>query len=453
MPRLFGTDGVRGIANSGLTVEMALGLAQAAAVVLGKGRTADGRRASGRRPIAVIARDPRISGEFLNAAVSAGLASSGVDVYDAGVVPTPALAFLVADFRADLGVMISASHNPAPDNGIKFFATGGTKLPDEVEDRIEGALDEPKIAPTGGDVGRIRRFADAEDRYIVHLLSTLPNRLDGVHVVLDCAHGAAAGVSPQVFTDAGATVTIIGADPDGLNINDGVGSTHLDNLADAVLRHGADLGIAHDGDADRCLAVDAQGNVVDGDQIMAILARAMNERGALKDSTLVATVMSNLGLKRAMADNGIRMLETAVGDRYVLEALNEHGLSLGGEQSGHVIMTEFATTGDGILTGLHLVAEVARTGKTLAELASVMTVYPQILINVRGVDHHGLKNNEPIAAAVAAAEAGLGDSGRVLLRPSGTEPMVRVMVEAEDQATADRVARGLAAIVEVELAL
>ncbi|MDQ1543710.1 MAG: phosphoglucosamine mutase [Actinomycetota bacterium] len=453
MPRLFGTDGVRGIANSGLTVEMALGLAQAAAVVLGKGRTADGRRASGRRPIAVIARDPRISGEFLNAAVSAGLASSGVDVYDAGVVPTPALAFLVADFRADLGVMISASHNPAPDNGIKFFATGGTKLPDVVEDRIEGALVEPKIAPTGGDVGRIRRFADAEDRYIVHLLSTLPNRLDGVHVVLDCAHGAAAGVSPQVFTDAGATVTIIGADPDGLNINDGVGSTHLDNLADAVLRHGADLGIAHDGDADRCLAVDAQGNVVDGDQIMAILARAMNERGALKDSTLVATVMSNLGLKRAMADNGIRMLETAVGDRYVLEALNEHGLSLGGEQSGHVIMTEFATTGDGILTGLHLVAEVARTGKTLAELASVMTVYPQILINVRGVDHHGLKNNEPIAAAVAAAEAGLGDSGRVLLRPSGTEPMVRVMVEAEDQATADRVARGLAAIVEVELAL
>jgi phosphoglucosamine mutase len=453
MPRLFGTDGVRGIANSGLTVEMALGLAQAAAVVLGKGRTADGRRDSGRRPIAVIARDPRISGEFLNAAVSAGLASSGVDVYDAGVVPTPALAFLVADFRADLGVMISASHNPAPDNGIKFFATGGTKLPDVVEDRIEGALAEPKIAPTGGDVGRIRRFADAEDRYIVHLLSTLPNRLDGVHVVLDCAHGAAAGVSPQVFTDAGATVTIIGADPDGLNINDGVGSTHLDNLADAVLRHGADLGIAHDGDADRCLAVDAQGNVVDGDQIMAILAHAMNERGALKDSTLVATVMSNLGLKRAMADNGIRMLETAVGDRYVLEALNEHGLSLGGEQSGHVIMTEFATTGDGILTGLHLVAEVARTGKTLAELASVMTVYPQILINVRGVDHHGLKNNERIAVAVAAAEAALGDSGRVLLRPSGTEPMVRVMVEAEDQATADRVAHELAAIVEVELAL
>jgi len=453
MPRLFGTDGVRGRANSDLTVELALGLAQAAAVVLGKGRVADGRRASGRRPIAVIARDPRISGEFLFSAVASGLSSSGVDVYDAGVVPTPALAFLVGDFRADLGVMISASHNPAPDNGINFFATGGTKLPDVVEDRIEAALGEPKLAPTGGDVGRIRRFADAEDRYVVHLLSTLPNRLDGVHIVLDCAHGAAAGVSPQVFTDAGARVTVIGADPDGLNINDGVGSTHLDNLAKAVLEHGADLGIAHDGDADRCLAVDHEGNVVDGDQIMAILAVAMNERGALVDSTLVATVMSNLGLKRAMADHGIQMVETAVGDRYVLEALNEKNLSLGGEQSGHVIMTDFATTGDGILTGLHLVAEVARTGKSLAELASVMTVYPQILVNVRGVDHHGLADNQRIALSVAAAQASLGDTGRVLLRPSGTEPMVRVMVEAEDQATADRIAHELAEVVRAELAL
>ena len=453
MPRLFGTDGVRGKANTALTVELALALAQAAAVVLGKGRVADGRRASGRRPIAVIGRDPRISGEFLGSAVSAGLASSGVDVYDAGVVPTPALAFLVGDFKADLGVMISASHNPAPDNGIKFFATGGTKLPDEVEDRIESALDDWKLAPTGGDVGRIRRFADAEDRYVVHLLSTLPNRLDGIHLVLDCAHGAAAGISPEVFADAGAQVTVIGAEPDGLNINDGVGSTHLDNLARAVVEAGADLGIAHDGDADRCLAVDAKGNIVDGDQIMAILAVAMNNRGVLKDSTLVATVMSNLGLKRAMADNGIRMLETGVGDRYVLEALNEHGLSLGGEQSGHVIMTDFATTGDGILTGLHLVAEVARSGKSLAELAAVMTVYPQVLVNVRGVDHHSLAGNAGIAAAVAAAEAELGETGRVLLRPSGTEPMVRVMVEALDQETADRIAQHLAEVVQAELAL
>jgi phosphoglucosamine mutase len=453
MPRLFGTDGVRGKANTALTVELALGLAQAAAVVLGKGRVADGRRASGRRPIAGIGRAPPISGEFLNAAVSAGLASSGVDVYDAGVIPTPALAFLVGDFKADLGVMISASHNPAPDNGIKFFAAGGTKLPDEVEDRIEAALDDWKLAPTGGDVGRIRRFADAEDRYVVHLLSTLPNRLDGVHLVLDCAHGAAAGVSPEVFTDAGATITVIGDAPDGLNINDGVGSTHLEQLAAAVIAAGADLGIAHDGDADRCLAVDADGNVVDGDQIMAILAIAMKERGALKDNTLVATVMSNLGLKRAMADHGIRMLETGVGDRYVLEALNEHGLSLGGEQSGHVIMTDFATTGDGILTGLHLVAEMARTGKSLAELASVMTVYPQVLVNVRGVDHHSLAGNAEVGAAVAAAEMELAESGRVLLRPSGTEPMVRVMVEAVDQVTADRIAERLAKVVQSALAL
>jgi len=453
MARLFGTDGVRGLANSDLTVEMALGLAQAAAVVLGKGRVADGRRASGRRPVAVIARDPRVSGEFLAAAVAAGLASSGVDVYDAGVIPTPAAAFLVADFKADLGVMISASHNAAPDNGIKFFATGGTKLPDEVEDRIEAAMDAPKLAPTGVEVGRIRRFSDAEDRYVVHLLSTLPNRLDGIHVVVDCANGAASGVSPQVFTDAGAKVTVIGADPDGFNINEGVGSTYIDNLASAVKYHGADVGIAHDGDADRCLAVDRDGNPVDGDQIMAILAISMAERGLLKDRTLVATVMSNLGLRRAMAAHNIRMLETAVGDRYVLEALGEHGLSLGGEQSGHVIMTKYATTGDGILTGLHLVAEMARTGKTLAQLASVMTVYPQVLVNVRGVDHHALASDSVIADAVASAESRLGESGRVLLRPSGTEPMVRVMVEAEHQDVAEQVANELAEVVRGQLAL
>ncbi|MBN9238823.1 MAG: phosphoglucosamine mutase [Micrococcales bacterium 70-64] len=453
MPRLFGTDGVRGLANGELTVDLALGLAQAAAVVLGKGRVADGRRASGRRPVAVIGRDPRVSGEFLAAAVAAGLASSGVDVYDAGVIPTPGLAFLVADFKADLGVMISASHNPAPDNGIKFFASGGTKLPDEVEDRIEQALTGQHLAPTGGDVGRIRRFSDAEDRYIVHLLSTLPNRLEGLHVVLDCAHGAAAGISPQVFTDAGAKVTVIGADPDGININDGVGSTHLEPLAAAVVAHGAHLGIAHDGDADRCLAVDAQGNVIDGDQIMAILAVSMAERGVLTDRTLVATVMSNLGLKRAMAEHNIAMIDTAVGDRYVLEALNAKGLSLGGEQSGHVIMTKYATTGDGILTGLHLVAELARTGKSLAELASVMTVYPQVLVNVRGVDHHSLGSDDVIASAVADAQAGLGETGRVLLRPSGTEPMVRVMVEAEHQDEADRVAHALADTVRERLAV
>lgn len=451
MPRLFGTDGVRGLANQDITVELALSLAQAASIVLGKGRFADGRRASGRRPVGVIARDPRVSGEFLAAAVAAGFASSGVDVLDAGIIPTPAAAFLIADVKADFGVVISASHNPAADNGIKFFAVGGTKLPDEVEDRIQAALDEKKLAPTGVEVGRIRRFADAEDRYVVHLLSTLPHRLDGIHVVLDCANGAASGISPEVFTDAGATVTVIGADPDGYNINDGVGSTHLNVLAAAVLEHGADVGIAHDGDADRCLAVDHLGRIVDGDQIMAVLAVSMKERGLLKENTLVATVMSNLGLRVAMAEHGIALLQTAVGDRYVLEALNERGLNLGGEQSGHVIMSDHATTGDGILTGLQLLAEMARTGKSLAELAAVMTVYPQIMINVRGVDRAALKSDEVVAAAVAAAEERLGSTGRVLLRPSGTEPLVRVMVEAQEQSVADEIAHSLADVVRERL--
>lgn len=452
MPRIFGTDGVRGLANRELTADLALGLAQAAAAVLTQGRHADELRAAGRRPVAVVARDPRVSGEFLTAAVSAGLASSGVDVLDAGVIPTPATAFLIDSIGADFGVMVSASHNPAPDNGIKFFSFGGTKLPDEVEDRIESYLGKQKLAPTGGGVGRIRRFADAEDRYVVHLLGTLPNRLDGLKVVLDCAHGAAAGVSPETFRDAGAEVVVIGADPDGMNINDGVGSTHLEPLQHAVLEHGADLGIAHDGDADRCLAVDADGNVIDGDRIMAILAVSMHERGALTDDTLVVTVMSNLGLKRAMAERGIRVVETKVGDRYVLEALGEGGYALGGEQSGHVIMSEFATTGDGVLTGLHLAAEMARTGRSLAELASVMTVYPQVLVNVRGVDHHAMNDDAAIAAAVREVEVELGDSGRVLLRPSGTEPMVRVMVEAADQASAEAHASRLADVVRDRLA-
>ncbi|MGN7968890.1 phosphoglucosamine mutase [Microbacterium sp. 22296] len=449
---LFGTDGVRGLANGLLTAELALHLAQATAVVLGQGRSAEARKAEGRRLTAVVARDPRVSGEFLAAAVSAGLASSGVDVLDAGVIPTPATAFLIADHDADFGVMVSASHNPAPDNGIKIFARGGTKLPDEVEQRIEQALEGERLQPTGAGVGRIRRFADAEDRYVLHLLGSLPHRLDGIHVVLDCAHGAAAGVSPETFKDAGATVTVIGAEPDGLNINDGVGSTHLDVLAEAVVRLGADVGIAHDGDADRCLAVDAQGNVVDGDQIMAILAVAMKERGALVDDTLVATVMSNLGLHRAMADHGIRVLQTGVGDRYVLEAMNEGGYSLGGEQSGHVIMSEFATTGDGLLTGLHIVAEMARQGKTLAELASLMTVYPQVLVNVRGVDRDGVTDEE-VQAAVAVSVAELGDSGRVLLRASGTEPLVRVMVEAASEEVARAHADRLSEVVRERLAL
>lgn len=450
---IFGTDGVRGLANGPLTADLALSLAQATAVVLGQGRSAEARRAAGKRLTAVVARDPRVSGEFLSAAVEAGLASSGVDVLDAGVLPTPAAAFLIADMDADFGVMVSASHNPAPDNGIKIFARGGVKLPDVVEERIEAAMAGPKLLPTGAAVGRIRRFADAEDRYVVHLLGSLPHSLDGLHVVLDCAHGAASGVSPETFRDAGARVTVIGADPDGWNINDGVGSTHLDQLAEHVVRVGADVGIAHDGDADRCLAVDATGKVVDGDQIMAILAVSMKSRGQLKDDTLVATVMSNLGLHRAMSTHGIHVETTAVGDRYVLERMNEQGFSLGGEQSGHVIMSDYATTGDGLLTGLHLVAEMARTGKTLEELASIMTVYPQVLVNVKDVDRTRAATDEGVQDAVARASAELGLSGRVLLRPSGTEQLVRVMVEASSEDEARRHADELAGVVRERLSL
>ncbi|ACL40590.1 phosphoglucosamine mutase [Pseudarthrobacter chlorophenolicus A6] len=448
MSRLFGTDGVRGLANGLLTAELALQLAQAAAVVLGHDRNSNGSR-----PRAVVARDPRASGEFIAAAVEAGLSSSGIDVYDAGVLPTPAAAYLVADLEADFGVMISASHNPAPDNGIKFFARGGQKLPDDVEDAIEAQMHNEAVRPIGPDVGRIQRFSDAEDRYVVHLLSTLPHRLEGLTVVLDCAHGAASGCSPQVFKDAGADVIVIGADPDGLNINDGVGSTHLGPLKEAVLQYGADLGIAHDGDADRCLAVDHEGNEVDGDQIMAVLAVALKEAGKLNDDVLVATVMSNLGLKIALRDAGISIRETAVGDRYVLESMREGGFNLGGEQSGHVIFSDHATTGDGLLTGLQLAAQVALTGKSLKDLAAVMTKLPQVLINVKGVDRTKVKSSDVLAQAVKAAEAALGETGRVLLRPSGTEPVVRVMVEAADEETAQSIAEHLAQVVRTELAL
>ena len=448
MARLFGTDGVRGVANRDLTVSLALNLAQAAALVLGE--TA---RSEGRRPIAIIGRDPRISGEYLAAAVATGLASSGVDVYDAGVVPTPATAFLTTDFSADFGVMISASHNPAPDNGIKFFAAGGHKLADDVEDKIEAAMSEKPLSPIGAAVGRVQRFADAEDRYLVHLLGAIPNTLEGLKVVIDCAHGAASAISPQAFADAGAKVIVIGNDPDGLNINAGYGSTHMSALQAAVLENDADLGFAHDGDADRCLAVDHSGAIVDGDQLMAILALSAKAKGTLARDTLVATVMSNLGLRIAMKNAGITMLETKVGDRYVLEQIREGGYTLGGEQSGHIIFSRHATTGDGILTALMVAAEVKATGKKLSELASQMKIYPQVLINVRGVDLSKVDSDAGLKEVVAEAEAELGSTGRVLLRASGTEPLIRVMVEAADEGTAHSWADRIARVVEKNLAL
>lgn len=447
MGRLFGTDGVRGIANKDITAEFALSLAQAAALVL-----SEDSRNRGDRPRAVIAHDPRISSDFISAAVAAGLASSGVDVFDAGVVPTPAAAYLTADLDADFGVMISASHNSAPDNGIKFFSRGGHKLPDATEDKIEAALGQ-SLKPIGSEVGRVTRFADAEDRYLLHLLGTLPNRLDGLKIVLDCANGAASAISPQAFADAGAKVIVIGADPDGNNINQGCGSTHLTALQAAVISNGANLGIAHDGDSDRCLAVDHTGAIVDGDHIMTVLALAMKDSGQLARNTLVTTVMSNLGLKIAMRDAGIGLIETKVGDRYVLEAMREGGYSLGGEQSGHIVFSQYATTGDGVLTGLHLAAKVASSGKSLRELVSVMPNFPQVLINVPKVDKTRVDSDDELQAFVAQAEADLGDRGRVLLRASGTENLVRVMVEAADQGTAQSWAERIALLVEKRLAL
>lgn len=318
---------------------------------------------------------------------------------------------------------------------------------------MQARLEQPPLRPVGAEVGRVRRFADAEDRYVMHLLQTLPHRLEGIKVVIDAAHGAASGCSPDAFRAAGAEVILIGAEPNGLNINDGYGSTHLEKLQAAVVEHGAHLGVAHDGDADRCLAVDAEGTIVDGDKEMAIMAIAMKDAGTLKDDTLVVTVMSNLGLKIAMRNAGIKLVETGVGDRYVLEAMRAGGYNLGGEQSGHVIMADHATTGDGVLTGLQIASRMAATGKSLKELASVVKVLPQVLINVRGVDKDSAATDAGVLAAVARAEQLLGEEGRVLLRPSGTEPVVRVMVEAADHATAQDVARSLAQTVQTELAL
>jgi phosphoglucosamine mutase len=444
MRRLFGTDGVRGLANGELlTPELALALAASAARVLAE-------RDRSHRPVAVVGRDPRASGEMLEAAVVAGLAAAGADALRAGVLPTPAVAFLVRELDADLGVMISASHNAMPDNGIKLFAPGGHKLPDALELAVERGLHARTARPTGAAVGRVRDLPEAIERYVTHLLATTPTSLDGVRVVVDCAHGAAAVAAPLCYARAGAEVVALHADPDGLNINAGVGSTHLASLQAAVRAHRADLGIAHDGDADRCLAVDADGAVVDGDRIMAVLAVAMREAGQLAQDTLVTTVMSNLGLHLAMRAEGIAVRTTQVGDRYVLEELRAGGFTLGGEQSGHLVLPSLATTGDGLLTALRLMARMSETGQGLARLADIVTPLPQVLENVRVADKAAVADSAAVRDAVAVAEAELEDSGRVLLRPSGTEQLVRVMVEAptaeQARATASRLAEVVAAV-------
>jgi len=439
--RLFGTDGVRGRANVDLTPELALSLAQSAVRALTR---------PGPRPSVVVGRDPRASGELLEAAVVAGLASAGADVLRVGVVPTPAVAFLTGDVGADFGVMLSASHNPMPDNGIKLFDRSGYKLSDDIEDDIEAGLTRSWDRPTGGDVGRVRDV-DLLSRYVDHLIESVTCSLAGLRVVVDCAHGAASAAAPEALRRAGADVTAINADPDGNNINDGVGSTHLEGLVAEVLARGADVGIAHDGDADRCLAVDASGEVVDGDEILALCAVAAKEHGRLAHDTVVSTVMANLGFRRAMAQSGIRCVETAVGDRYVLEAMRHGGYTLGGEQSGHVIFGDRLSTGDGLLTALRLLERMAETGRSLADLAAVMTRLPQVLLNVQVRDRTQLDSATDVAAAVSAAEAELGDSGRVLVRPSGTEQLVRVMVEAESSESAARHAEEIADVVRRSL--
>ena len=437
---LFGTDGVRGVANVDLTAELALDLAVAAAHVLGEVGAI-----SKIRPKAIVGQDSRASGEFLEAAIVAGLASAGVDVYKVGVLPTPAIAHLVASSGADLGVMISASHNPMPDNGIKFFAKGGGKLDDALELAIENRLNEPWDRPVGKGVGRVIVDESAAERYIYHLLSSLSVNLSGIKVVVDCANGAASEVAPEVYARAGAEVIAISNQPNGLNINENCGSTHLENLIAEVKKKGADLGIAHDGDADRCLAIDADGNLVDGDYILAILAKEW------KVQTVVGTVMTNLGFIKAMTENGISFEKTPVGDRYVLENMLANGHKLGGEQSGHIIMRDFANTGDGLLTALQLMSVMAKSKKSLCELAKIMVRFPQVLINVDGVNKANLTTSKAIAAAIGDNESKLGANGRILLRASGTEPLVRVMVEAESEVVAGEIAKTLATLVRLEL--
>ncbi len=443
---LFGTDGIRGLANRDLTVELALDLAVAAAHVL-----VESSSNKDHRPTAIVGQDSRASGEFLEAAVVAGLTSAGINVYRVGVLPTPAIAFLVAESKADLGVMISASHNPMPDNGIKLFSRGGGKLDDVIEARIEARMGEEWLRPTGRGVGRVINDESAKERYLQHLLASVTTPLAGITVVVDCANGASSFVAPEALRRAGAKVIAIADTPDGWNINDGVGSTHLSHLRSAVLEHGADLGIAHDGDADRCLAIDATGAEVDGDHILSILAKSFKSRGMLKGNTVVGTVMSNLGFMHSMKDAGIDVVTTAVGDRYVLETMLEKDYAIGGEQSGHVIMRDYANTGDGILTALQLIQEVVRSGKTLAELVASMVRFPQVLINVKDVAKEKLDGSTVIAAAVKKAQDELGSNGRVLLRASGTEALVRVMVEAQSDNIATNIAQQLADVVKAEL--
>lgn len=447
MARLFGTDGVRGEANVTLLPEMAYRLGRAATIYFGK--------ESEEQPLIIIGRDTRISGEMFESALTAGICSAGGRAMLAGIIPTPAIAYLARKHKAKAGIVISASHNPFHDNGIKFFGGDGYKLPDAVEDELEAIVhqletDDNYPRPTAEHIGHIEYRTDLLNQYMEFVLSTCKERFDGVKVVLDCANGAAYEAMPKILRHLGATVKVIHALPNGTNINDGCGSTHLESLQKAVLENGADFGIAHDGDADRCLCVDEKGQVIDGDHILVMCAMDMMKEGKLPYNTVVTTVMANIGFHQAIKKAGGRAEITKVGDRYVLENMLKNGYKIGGEQSGHIIFTDFSTTGDGLITALQVLSSLKRSGRKASDLTALMTTYPQLLVNVKVATKEGWETNEAIKKAIAEGDKELGENGRILVRPSGTEPLIRVMAEGPDQAQLDRICHAIAAVVKKE---
>ncbi len=448
MGKYFGTDGVRGVANSELTPEFAFKLGRVGGYVL----TKDAKE----RPKVLIGRDTRISGEMLEGALVAGLLSIGAEVMRLGVISTPGVAYLTRVMNAQAGVMISASHNPVADNGIKFFGPDGFKLTDDQEAEIESLIDAEEDTlprPIGGDIGSVTDYFEGGQKYISYLKQTVDEEFLGIHVALDCAHGATSQLATHLFADLEADISTMGASPNGLNINEGVGSTHPEKLAAFLLERGADVGLAFDGDGDRLIAVDEKGQIVDGDQIMFIIGKYLNSKGRLKKNTVVSTVMSNMGFYKALEENDMTSVQTAVGDRYVVEEMRANDYNVGGEQSGHIVFLDFNTTGDGLLTGIQLVNIMKATGKRLSELASEMTIYPQKLVNVRVTDKYAVTQNELVAAVIAEVEANMAGNGRVLVRPSGTEPLVRVMVEAATVEACEAYVNRIADVVKAEMGL
>ncbi|MGE7781761.1 phosphoglucosamine mutase [Peribacillus sp. NPDC097264] len=447
MGKYFGTDGVRGIANTELTPELAFKLGRFGGYVLTK---------NSEKPKVLIGRDTRISGEMLEGALVAGLLSIGAEVMRLGIISTPGVAYLTKALSAEAGVMISASHNPVADNGIKFFGPDGFKLSDEQEAEVEALLDlenDELPRPTGGDLGHLNDYFEGGQKYLQYLKQSVDEDFTGIHVALDCAHGATSSLAMHLFADLDADISTMGASPNGLNINDGVGSTHPEALAEFLKEKGADVGLAFDGDGDRIIAIDEKGNIVDGDQIMYICAKYLKENNRLKKGTVVSTIMSNLGFYKGLEEHGIHSAQTAVGDRYVVEEMRKGGYNLGGEQSGHIIFLDYNTTGDGLLTGLQLVNIMSETQKPLSELASEMQKYPQTLINVKVTDKHGVTGNEKVQEVIKEVEAEMGGNGRILVRPSGTEPLVRVMAEAPTIEECTRYVDRIVATVRAEMGL